>query len=68
MRTRLRWELFAREISLADIARRAGVDQAFVSRVVAGKQKCSPKLAQALREFGVQVEDTRRERSNAGET
>ena len=56
MRTRLRLELFVREISLADIARKAGVDPGFVSRVVAGKQKCSPKLAKALWELGVQLE------------
>jgi plasmid maintenance system antidote protein VapI len=62
MRTPLRIELFVRGINLAKIARRAGVDPAFVSRVVAGKQKCSTKLAKALSEFGIQVDslDTRK--------
>lgn len=42
-----RIELFLRGIPLADIARKAEVDKAYVSRCLNGKQKPSRKLIEA---------------------
>lgn len=56
MLTRLKLELVLKETKQVDIARAAGVGRAYVNRIVNGKQKCSAKVAQAFREFGIEVE------------
>lgn len=49
--SRLRIELFLRGIKLIDIAEKANVDPAFISRIVGGQQKASSKVAEAIKEL-----------------
>lgn len=52
----LKLELFLRGIKQAEIARRAGVNPAYVNRIVNGKQVASIKVKEALKEVGIDEE------------
>lgn len=57
MRSRLQLETFLRGVKNRDVAHRAGVDPAFVSRVLAGKQRPSARIVRALaEELGLPLE------------
>lgn len=49
--TRAKIELFLRGVKQTEIAKRAGVDFAYVNRCVNGKQKPSKKIIQATKEL-----------------
>ena len=53
----LRLELFLKGVKQIDIARKAGVDPAFICRIVAGKQKPSEKVINVFRRMGLDVEE-----------
>lgn len=56
--TPLKLQLILKDVSQAEIARAAGVDRAYVNRVVLGKQPCSERVARALKEIaGIEVSD-----------
>lgn len=56
MLTDLKLQLFIRGITQTQVAQRAQVNLSFVSRIINGKGKCSPRVAEALRHFGIPEE------------
>ena len=50
MVSKIKQLLFFREIDQKSIARKAGVSSSFISRVIAGKDKASPRVRKALSE------------------
>ena len=55
--TKTKLEMFLRGISQTEVARRAGFSKSYINRIVNEKQKPSAKAREALKSFGIQVEE-----------
>ncbi len=60
MSTNLKIELILKGIKQVHIAERAGVDNAFVCRVVNGRQKPSLRIIEAFNYYGIELKDNAR--------
>ena len=57
MISRIKMELFIKEISQSDIARAANVHRAYINRIVNGHQKPSKKVIKAFQEIaGIELD------------
>ena len=56
MISRLKLELFLKGVNQVEVARRAGVNLAYINRIVNGKQVASAKAIEAFKEVGIDEE------------
>ncbi len=53
----IKLQLLVRGVKQIDIARKAGVSKAFICNIIAGREKPTPKVKQAFKYFGIELEE-----------